>query len=83
MTTRRCPKVLLLRPTSAEPAINRRTALDDLPTFLTVIELMQYLSIGRTAAYDFARQHGVRFGRTLRVPRNTIATLSSMPPTSR
>jgi hypothetical protein len=57
------------------PRIDRRTPIDQLPQFLTIDELAAYASIGRTAAYEFARLHGVRFGRLLRVPRDALAAL--------
>jgi hypothetical protein len=59
------------------PTIDRRTPIDQLPQFLTVDELATYANIGRTAAYEFGRVHGVRFGRLLRVPRDALAALSN------
>lgn len=55
--------------------INRRTAIDDLPQFLTVDELEVYLAIGRSAAYAFASKHGIRIGRLVRVPREALRRL--------
>jgi len=60
------------RTTTRETTIDRRTSVDDLPSFLTVPELMSYLKIGRTSAYEFARHHGVRIGRLQRVPREVL-----------
>ena len=54
------------------PAIDRRTPVDQLPQFLTIEEVMTYLDIGRSSAYQFARQHGKRFGRLIRVPRDAL-----------
>lgn len=50
----------------------RRSALDDLPALLTVGELQEYLNVGRSSAYAFAREHGVRFGKLLRVPKAAL-----------
>jgi hypothetical protein len=54
---------------SRMPAFSRSTPFEDLPQYLSVDELASYLGIGRTLAYDYARAHGVRIGRLLRVPR--------------
>ena len=56
-----------------QPTLDRATPVTDLPAYLTVAELMDYLSIGRSAAYDFARQHGIRIGRLVRVPREALS----------
>ena len=43
-------------------AIDPQTPVDALPQFLSVAQIQSYLGIGRSAAYDFARQHGIRIG---------------------
>jgi hypothetical protein len=45
---------------------------EQLPAYLTPEEVQEYLSIGRSSAYVFARKHGKRFGRLLRVPREAL-----------
>jgi hypothetical protein len=55
------------------PVVSRTTQVDELPAFLTVDELQQFLRIGRSAAYDYARVHGRRVGRLIRVPREVLA----------
>lgn len=55
------------------PAIDRRTPVNELPAYLTVEELEDYLQIGRSSAYEFARKHGIKIGRLLRVPREALA----------
>jgi hypothetical protein len=56
--------------------IDPATPLDALPEFLTVEQLQGYLRIGRSSAYEFARQHGVRIGaRTVRVPKHALKAL--------
>ena len=56
--------------------IDPRTPLHRLPQFLSVAQVQAYLGIGRSAAYDFARQHGVRIGsRTVRIPREVLEHL--------
>ena len=55
--------------------IDRRTAIEDLPQYLTVEEIESYLAIGRSAAYAFARAHGIRIGRLVRVPREVLRRL--------
>jgi hypothetical protein len=40
--------------------------------YLTVAEVQQQLHLGRSAAYAFAREHGVRVGRLLRVPKSAL-----------
>lgn len=59
--------------TTPQPTLDRTTPFEELPTYLTVAELRQYLQIGRSAAYDYARAHGVRIGdRIVRVPREAL-----------
>lgn len=59
--------------TTAPPTLDRTTPYESLPAYLTVAELRQYLQIGRSAAYDYARAHGVRIGdRIVRVPREAL-----------
>ena len=50
-------------PTSLKPSA------DD---YLTVEEVQRRLHLGRSAAYAFAREHGVRVGRLLRVPKSAL-----------
>jgi excisionase family DNA binding protein len=52
--------------------IDRRLPVAELPQYLTVDELMRYMSIGRSSAYAFAREHGVRIGRLVRIPREAL-----------
>ena len=57
-------------------SITPNTPIDALPQFLSVAQVQAYLGIGRSAAYDFARQHGVRIGsKTVRIPRQALADL--------
>jgi excisionase family DNA binding protein len=51
------------------------TPIEELPQFLSVLQVQKYLGIGRSAAYEFARQNGVRIGRTVRIPRQAIQDL--------
>lgn len=70
--------------------VSQRTPLDDLPEVLTVEEAAAVLRIGRSAAYELARQwrasngrHGlpvVSLGRSLRVPRSAIRRLLEAEP---
>jgi hypothetical protein len=60
-----------MRETSA-PSIGHRLPIEELPQYLTADEMQAYLSIGRSSAYEFARQHGVRIGRPVRVPREAL-----------
>lgn len=55
-----------------QTTIDRRTALDELPQFLTVREFEEYMNVGRTTAYEFARDHGIRIGRSVRIPRQKL-----------
>ena len=61
-----------------EPAhdrINRRTSIDDLPELLSVPEFQAFAGVGRTAAYEFARVHGIRIGgKLMRIPRRAIVS---------
>lgn len=46
-----------------------------LPNILTVVEIAQFLRIGRSAAYELARRHdfpAIRLGRTIRVRRDAF-----------
>lgn len=48
---------------------------DDLPDLLTVPEVQEYLRIGRSTAYGLVKAgeiRSVRFGGTLRVPREAL-----------
>lgn len=48
-------------------------AVENLPPVLTVIEIAQFLRIGRTMAYELTRRKdfpAVRIGRAVRVPRD-------------
>jgi predicted DNA-binding transcriptional regulator AlpA len=59
-----------------DTTLSSNTPLDALPQFLSVAQVQAYLGIGRSAAYDFARQHGVRIGsKTVRIPREAIVAL--------
>ena len=62
-----------MRNTESTATIDRRLPVAQLPQYLTVEELESYLQIGRSSAYAFAREHGVRIGRLLRVPREALA----------
>jgi len=57
---------------NAPASINRNTPLDELPQFLTVAEIGRYFDVGKTSAYEYARQHGIRIGRLIRVPRERL-----------
>jgi hypothetical protein len=58
--------------------IEPNTPLDALPQFLSVAQLQAYLGIGRSAAYEFGRRHGVRVGtRTVRIPRKVLEAMIS------
>src|SRR5687768_10930235 len=49
------------------------TPWSELPEYLTVEEIQTYVHMRRSAAYAFARQHGVKFGKLLRVPKAVLA----------
>jgi excisionase family DNA binding protein len=53
-------------------AIDPRTAVGDLPQYLTVDEIAAYLRISKASAYALARTHGVRIGNLLRVRREAL-----------
>ena len=47
----------------------------DLPVYMTVEQMAEYLQIGKTSAYELVRTSGfpsVRFGRTIRIPREAF-----------
>ncbi|MEX2275246.1 MAG: helix-turn-helix domain-containing protein [Actinomycetota bacterium] len=53
-------------------------SLDDLPLVLRVDDLARTLSISRSSAYDWCRQHPelcLRVGRSVRIPRHVVAEL--------
>lgn len=56
--------------------IDRRTPIDELPQFLRVDELRDYLAIGRALAYTLARQYGRKVGRHVRIPREAIRAIT-------
>jgi excisionase family DNA binding protein len=56
--------------------VDRLTRFRDLPEWMSVEEVMAYLDIGRTTAYDAARSGGwrvLKVGRMIRVHRSTFA----------
>ena len=53
--------------------VTRHTPFDALPQFLTVDEVSKWLAVGRTTAYEIAGKFGVRFGRSIRVPRESLS----------
>lgn len=57
--------------------VHARQSLTDLPSLLSVDETAAFLRVGRSSAYQFARMHGVRIGRLLRVPREALARTSA------
>ena len=57
---------------SPSPHIDRRTPVAQLPEWLTVNETAQYLEISLSSAYVFAREHGIRVGKLLRVPKAAV-----------
>jgi excisionase family DNA binding protein len=55
--------------------ITPHSRIEDLPQFLTVAELRTSPRLGRSCAYDLIRQGimpAVRFGRTVRVPKEGL-----------
>lgn len=67
----------MARPRITGPRITKtigpNTPWEDIPAHLTVADIEAYLRVGRTAAYAFMREHGIRIGaRTLRVPREAL-----------
>jgi hypothetical protein len=52
--------------------VTRRMAFGALPEFLTVPEVMAFLNVGRSVAYQIARSRGQCFGRLLRVPKDAL-----------
>jgi hypothetical protein len=54
-------------------SVTRHTPHDALPELLTVMEFAAAAGLGRTSAYEIARDVGIRFGgRVLRVPRSIL-----------
>jgi hypothetical protein len=58
--------------TNHDAPLTPRTAWSELPEFLSPDQLLCYLGIGRSSAYDFARRNGIRIGRLLRVPKSIL-----------
>jgi hypothetical protein len=63
---------------SMPQCVTRHTSWDDLPQYLTVEELMIVLDIGRSSAYAFARAHGTRFGRIVRIHKDALKSQVSV-----
>jgi hypothetical protein len=57
--------------------VTHQTKLADLPAFLTVPEVQRVLRIGKSAAYQLARDRGVRFGGIVRVPREALTSTTT------
>lgn len=57
------------------PKVDRWTRWADLPEFLTVAEVQEYLRIGRTTAYDLIGagiiKH-IRLGRRILIPKSCL-----------
>lgn len=71
-------------PTQTEPTIARAASLQgdqqDLPPFLTVKEAAAYLRVNVKTVYAAIADgtlHAVRFGRTLRIPREVLLRLAT------
>jgi hypothetical protein len=52
--------------------VDRNTPYESLPQYLTVDEVGAWLGLSRTTSYDLGRKIGVRFGRLIRVPRESL-----------
>ena len=53
--------------------IKPETPFSDLPEFLTVDEMRQYLRLGRAGSYELAQKIGaLRIGRLIRVPKSEL-----------
>lgn len=61
-----------MKRTDNHPFDSTKAQAESTSEFLTVEELQTELNVGRTAAYTFAREHGLRVGRLLRVPRAAL-----------
>jgi hypothetical protein len=55
--------------------IDRSAAINDLPFYLTVDELAQYLQIGRSTAYGLMQRYGKKLRSQNRMPRERIPEL--------
>jgi excisionase family DNA binding protein len=65
-----------LRAVKASPRATR--SLDDFPDLLSPAELQEVLRLGRTATYKLitdGKLHVLRFGRTIRIPREAVRRL--------
>ena len=57
--------------------VTRYTPFDDLPEWLSIEEVQEYLDIGRTCAYEAARSgkwRVLKAGRLIRVHRSAFAS---------
>ena len=55
--------------------LDRTTAIENLPCYLTVDEIRRYLGIGRTLAYSLLNDGtlpSIRLGRRIMVPRDQL-----------
>lgn len=65
--------------------VNRWVRWNDLPEFLTVEELREYLRIGRSTAYDLVRSGSIkslRVGRRVLIPRAAVPRGDTLDQTS-
>ena len=60
--------------------IDRNTPYEKLPQYLTVEEVGVWLAVSRTTAYELADRIGVRFGRLIRVHRESLKPHSVSEP---
>ena len=52
--------------------VTRYTPFEELPELLTPLETRTWLDVRRSKGYEIARQRGIRFGRTIRVPKGAL-----------
>jgi excisionase family DNA binding protein len=55
--------------------INRTSPFEELPEYLTPLEVQAYLGLSRTTVYELLRRNEircVRFGRAIRVPKAAL-----------
>ncbi len=58
-----------------DPAINRKTKLEDLPELLTPMEVRAFLGLGRNTVYELIESGEIparRFGQRLFVPKAAL-----------
>jgi hypothetical protein len=52
--------------------VSRQTPFEELPLLMTVSEFQRAAKLGRRKAFELGKMLGIRFGRTIRIPKSAL-----------